>query len=120
MADEFISLMRAAAPPGAEVQVSVLARAEPALFRPDSRALSLAREVLHEVCGVEPALTRVGGSLPLLAALAQRDVPTIFSGFALADDNVHAVDESFRLESLALGERAAHALFARLAELKNP
>jgi hypothetical protein len=36
----------------------------------------------------------------------------------LAGDGVHAVDESFRLESLALCEAAGRALYEKLAGLR--
>ena len=39
------------------------------------------------------------------------------SGFVLPDDAMHAPNESYRIESLRLGERAAHELYAALARL---
>ena len=53
----------------------------------------------------------------MLKGFYDRSIPTILSGFALAEDGIHAVDESFRLESLALCEVAAYELFERLARL---
>ncbi len=41
----------------------------------------------------------------------------MLSGFALDADGIHGPDESYRLESLALGERAARELYAALATL---
>jgi acetylornithine deacetylase/succinyl-diaminopimelate desuccinylase-like protein len=90
---------------------------EPAVFDPATPALKLAAEALEKVCGHQTALTRVGGSLPVLAAFADKQIPAIVSGFALAGDGIHGPDESFRLASLGLGEAAAHELYARLAEL---
>jgi acetylornithine deacetylase/succinyl-diaminopimelate desuccinylase-like protein len=87
------------------------------LFDPASPALVRAAEVLGHVCGVPPALRRSGGSIPVLAAFAARGIPTIVSGFALDTDRIHAPDESFRLESLRLGEQAAHELYESLADL---
>jgi acetylornithine deacetylase/succinyl-diaminopimelate desuccinylase-like protein len=113
----FTELMRAAAPPGAEVDVAVLSTGEPALFDPQLPPLKLAAAALESACGRAPALTRVGGSLPVLAAFAEKGIPVILSGFALPEDAVHAPDESFRLESLRLGELSARALYEKLAEL---
>ena len=42
----------------------------------------------------------------------------MLSGFALDADGIHGPDESYRLESLALGERAARELYAALATLR--
>ena len=60
---------------------------------------------------------RIGGTLPLLAVLAERGIATIISGFVLPDDAIHAPNESYRLESLRLGEAAARELYRGLAEL---
>jgi acetylornithine deacetylase/succinyl-diaminopimelate desuccinylase-like protein len=43
----------------------------------------------------------------------------VLSGFAVAADNIHAPDESYRLEALRLGERAAKELYDRLATLRS-
>jgi hypothetical protein len=64
-----------------------------------------------------PALVRIGGTLPLLAVLAERGITSIVSGFALPDDAYHAPNESYRLESLRLGEATAGELYAALASL---
>jgi len=39
----------------------------------------------------------------------------LVGGFALPEDRIHAPDESYRIESLELGLRAARALFEELA-----
>jgi acetylornithine deacetylase/succinyl-diaminopimelate desuccinylase-like protein len=117
IAETLVTLLEEAAPGDAEVNIEVVSTAEPAVFDPDSEPLRIARSVVKDVTGVEPALTRVGGSLPVLAAFARRGIPTILSGFALAADNMHGADESFRLESLRLGEAAARGLYARLGRL---
>jgi hypothetical protein len=44
-------------------------------------------------------------------------VPTIVSGFALGADAFHAPNESYRLESLRLGELTARELYRSLAGL---
>jgi len=62
--------------------------------------------------------TRSGGTIAALAAFAARDIPTVLTGFSLAADAFHAPDESYRLESLRLGELAARELYASLATLR--
>ena len=44
-------------------------------------------------------------------------IPTIVSGFGLPDDDIHAPNESYRLESLELGSRTARELLISLADL---
>jgi acetylornithine deacetylase/succinyl-diaminopimelate desuccinylase-like protein len=109
-------ILREAAPAGAEIELEVDA-AEPAGFDPADPVLALAREAIGRTVGSLPLLVRTGGSIPILAALAQRGIPTVLSGFALDSDGIHGPDESYRLESLALGERAARELYAALATL---
>jgi hypothetical protein len=41
----------------------------------------------------------------------------IVGGFGLAEDAIHAPDESYALHSLEWGEAAARELYAALAEL---
>ena len=110
------SLLRDAAPSRAEVDISWHG-ADPAAFDPATPALRLGADALAEACGAAPALIRSGGSIPVLAAFAERGIPTILSGFTGPEDNFHAPDESFRLESLRLGEASARALYKHLAKL---
>jgi acetylornithine deacetylase/succinyl-diaminopimelate desuccinylase-like protein len=113
---ELRRLLRAAAPERAEVSIE-MDFADPALFDPAHPALRLAAGAMERACGAPPALVRLGGTLPLLAVLAERGIPAIVSGFALPDDAFHAPNESFRVESLRLGEAAARELYRTLAEL---
>jgi acetylornithine deacetylase/succinyl-diaminopimelate desuccinylase-like protein len=119
MAAVLVGLLRTAAPPGAEVMIETPAVAAAAMFDPASPALVRAATVLERVCGVAPVLRRSGGSIPVLATFAERGIPSIVSGFALDTDRIHAPDESFRLESLRLGELAAYELYAALADLRQ-
>ena len=63
------------------------------------------------------ALCRSGGTLPILAAFAERGIPAIVSGFSLPDDALHAPNESYRLVALEQGAAAARALYEELAAL---
>jgi acetylornithine deacetylase/succinyl-diaminopimelate desuccinylase-like protein len=116
IAAEAERLLRAAVPEGAELSVR-LDLAEPALFDASEPALQLAAEAFERACGTRPAFVRLGGTLPLLAVLAEQSVPTIVSGFALGADAFHAPNESYRLESLRLGELTARELYHALAGL---
>jgi acetylornithine deacetylase/succinyl-diaminopimelate desuccinylase-like protein len=109
-------LLRDAAPADADVTMA-LQNADPSLFEPDLPALVLGAQAIERATGAAPALIRSGGSIPVVAEFAARKIPTIVSGFGLPDDAFHAPDESFRLESLELGERTARELLTALAEL---
>src|SRR3954454_18468644 len=110
-------LLRGALPEGAALAFSA-DRAEPSAFDPEHPALQAARRALERATGREPKLVRTGGTLPVLAAFAQRGIPAIVSGFSLPDDALHAPDESYRLVALEQGARAARALYEELAGLR--
>jgi acetylornithine deacetylase/succinyl-diaminopimelate desuccinylase-like protein len=113
---ELERLMRAAAPPHAQVSIDTEC-ADPASFDTSAPPLQLGAEAIGRACGTTAAFVRLGGTLPLLAVLAERGIASIVSGFALLADAFHAPNESYRLESLRLGEAAAHELYSALAEL---
>ena len=113
---ELERLLREAAHPAAEVSIET-ELADPAFFDTSHPALQLGAQAIGRACGRPAAFVRLGGTLPLLAVLAERGMATIVSGFALPADAFHAPNESYRLESLRLGEAAARELYAALAEL---
>ena len=106
IAAEAERLLRAALPEARELSVH-FDLADPALFDPNDPVLQLAAGAFERACGTPPAFVRIGGTLPLLSVLAEQGVPTIVSGFALGADAFHAPNESYRLESLRLGELTA-------------
>ena len=109
-------LMRERLPDGAELEMTWQV-ASPALFDVHLPAIRLAAEAIERATGTAPVLERSGGSIPVVAELAAKRIPTIVSGFALAGDGIHAPNESYRLESLALGEKAGREILLALAGL---
>jgi acetylornithine deacetylase/succinyl-diaminopimelate desuccinylase-like protein len=118
IAAEMERLMREAAPEGADVEVKLLGSAPAALVRPDDPAIKLGQEAFEKVVGRRPLLLRVGGSLPVMAALEEKGVPTILTGFDLPEGNIHSPNERFRLEHIPLGVEAAQELYVSLANLR--
>ena len=106
-----------AVPDGAEVDFKAHGE-EGAVFDPSHPAMKLAMEAIAKSCGKEAALIRSGGSIAALAGFARRSIPAVLTGFTLTEDALHAPNESYRLESLELGERAAGAIYERLASLR--
>jgi acetylornithine deacetylase/succinyl-diaminopimelate desuccinylase-like protein len=110
-------LLRDAAPAGAEVEITGTA-SDAAQFDPDSPPLKLARDAFERATGIAPALVRSGGTIPILAAFAERGIQTIVSGFALPEDQIHAPNESYRLESIELNEKTSYELLKALGKLR--
>ncbi len=117
IAAEFERLLRAAAPPGAELTVELTSSAAPGVVAPDERAVQLGLGAFERVLGTRPALIRSGGTLPIVAALANREIPTILTGFSLPDAHIHAPNERLLAEYVSLGIAAASALFEDFASL---
>jgi acetylornithine deacetylase/succinyl-diaminopimelate desuccinylase-like protein len=110
-------LLRDAAPPGAELELELRNAAPAGVVAPDSRAVQLGLDAFERALGVRPLLIRTGGTLPIVAALADRGIPTIITGFSLPDANIHAPNERLLAEYIPLGIDAARALFEALGRL---
>ena len=112
------ALIQDAAPPGASVELELLAGSDAAHVSPDSPAIQLGVKAFQRAVGVAPRLVRTGGSLPLASALGRRGVPAVITGFDLPVGNIHAPDERFLLENIELGLGAARELFVAYAGLR--
>jgi acetylornithine deacetylase/succinyl-diaminopimelate desuccinylase-like protein len=117
IAPEVDRLLREAAPDGAELEITRLSSARPGLVDPKSPAVQLGLEAFERVLGTRPLLVRSGGTLPIVPALADKGVPTILTGFALPDSNIHSPNENLLAEYVPLGVRAAAELYKSFAKL---
>lgn len=117
IAAAFERMLRDAAPPGATLEIELLSSGPAGVVPPDADAVRLGQDAFERVLGVRPALVRTGGSLPIVAAFADRGIPAIISGFSLPDANIHAPNENMPAEHIPLGIATARALFEELAGL---
>ncbi len=117
IAPVFDRLIREAAPEGADVQLERWSSARPGLIPPDAPAIQLALDAFERVVGKRPLLVRVGGTLPIVPALADKGIPTILTGFDLPEGNIHAPNERLLVEHIPLAVTAARELFRELAKL---
>lgn len=111
----FERLLREAAPAGATVEVERWSSAPPGLIPADHPVLKKGQDAFEHVLGVRPLLIRTGGAIPLVSALAARGVPTILSGFALNDSNIHSPNERLPAAYLRTGIQTVCEIFRRLA-----
>ena len=86
-------------------------------IRPDHPALDVQRAVLREVIGVEPFVSRAGGSVPILETL-QRElgVDVVTLGFGLPGRRNHAPNENYHVSQFAVAHRVYASFLAALAE----
>ena len=90
--------------------------AEPYAMPRNHNGGEVTREVLSEVYGAAPYVTRLGGSIPVVSIfLAELGVHTTMFGFSIDDENLHAPNEFFRLRNFERGQHAYCRLLERLA-----
>jgi len=111
IAPEVERLLREATPEGAELTVDHWASSEPGLVDQSSKEIQLALDAFERALGVRPLLIRSGGTLPIVPALAEKGIPTILTGFALPDSNIHSPNEKMEVEYFPKGIAAAEELF---------
>ena len=117
IAPEVERLLREAAPDGAELEVEVWSSSPPGLVPPDSDAVQLGLDAFERTLGTRPALIRSGGTLPIVPALAGKGIPTVITGFALPDSQIHSPNERLVADYVPLGTRAARELYRAFANL---
>jgi acetylornithine deacetylase/succinyl-diaminopimelate desuccinylase-like protein len=117
IAPVFERLIHNAAPEGADLELERWSSAPPGLIPPDAPAIQLALDAFERVVGKRPLLVRVGGTLPIVPALADKGIPTVLTGFDLPEGNIHAPNERLLVEHIPLAVEAARELYRTLAQL---
>ena len=117
IAPVFERLLREAAPEGTDVEVERWASAAPGLIQSDTPAIRLAQDAFERIVGARPLLVRVGGSLPIVPALAEKGIPTVITGFDLPEGNIHSPNERLRVDHIPLAVEAGKELFRAFAAL---
>jgi acetylornithine deacetylase/succinyl-diaminopimelate desuccinylase-like protein len=113
----FERLLRASAPDGADVEVTRWSSAPAGLIPPDAPAIQLGLDAFERVIGTRPLLIRVGGTLPIVPALADKGIPTVLTGFDLPEGNIHSPNERLLVDHITLAVDAARELFRAFGEL---
>ena len=114
---ELERLLREAAPGGAELEIERWASSPPGLVSPDAKAVRIGLDAFERALGTRPLLIRSGGTLPIVPALAEKGIPTIVTGFAVPDSNIHSPNERLLVEYVPLAARAATELYLSFASL---
>jgi len=115
--DAMTRLLLEAAPTGTEVDVKLHSSSPAGLVPADAQVIKIGLDAFEHVLGVRPLLNRTGGAIPLVSALARQGVPTLLTGFALNESNVHSPNERLVARYLPLGVETTCELFRRLAAL---
>ena len=112
----FEAFLEERAPAGATIILRRKSASAGCAYDPAEPAIQTARRVLAETLDHDCALVRTGGAIPLVTALHGRGVPTVLSGVALPEDNIHAPNERLLLANYEAGVRAGRALYGALGE----
>ena len=111
-------LIHEATPAGAELELQQESSTPPGLVSATSRAVQLAAEPFERVFGRRPLFVRVGGTLPIFPALADRGIPAILTGIGLPESNIHSPNERLLLDYVPRGIEVARELYAAFADLR--
>jgi acetylornithine deacetylase/succinyl-diaminopimelate desuccinylase-like protein len=85
-------------------ELNELAHGKPFICDPSSEYHRAFAKAQKEVWGKEPVLARIGGSVPVARDLQDLlGIPSILTGFALPDDQIHSPNESQDIESFHRG-----------------
>jgi acetylornithine deacetylase/succinyl-diaminopimelate desuccinylase-like protein len=117
IAPEVERLLSEAAPAAAKVELTLNNYSAPGLVDPLSPAVQLGLEAFERALGTRPLLVRSGGTLPVVAALAEKGIPTVLTGISLPESNIHSPNERILVEYVPLGIAAARELFTAWAKL---
>ena len=105
-------------PAGVTSEVKCTHAARAVELNANSPEMVAARSAMAEVFGVEPAMIRAGGSLPIteqFQRLLGHDA--VLVGFGLPDDNLHAPNEKLALEQLYRGAQASAVFLGKLGDI---
>lgn len=91
-------------PAGVTVETTLFDQAQPFVTPFDHPAILAANRALQKAYGTEPAVIRMGGSIPVVETFSQLlKLPVVMLGFGLPDENLHAPNEHFNLENFDKG-----------------
>jgi acetylornithine deacetylase/succinyl-diaminopimelate desuccinylase-like protein len=104
----FERAVQALCPPGIVVTVHNLHGGDAVLLPLESPWMHAASSALRTVFDRDPVYVREGGSVPIGALFGSvLHAPTVFMGFGLPDDNLHAPNEKFYLPHFELAIQSA-------------
>jgi acetylornithine deacetylase/succinyl-diaminopimelate desuccinylase-like protein len=112
--------LQARCPEGVKLTFSENGGGSPASSLEAGHPLLVAAEtVIERTTGRRPVLTRLGGTVPILAIFKEMlGLDALVFGFAKPDEDVHAPNEFFHLSSIPEGLKGWTLLLAELAKFK--
>lgn len=116
--EQIKSYIEAIAPPTVKVTVRLVTTGKAALFPFDIPEMQAASRAYEQGWGATPLFTRGGGSIPVVAEIADlMGIPVVLMGFGLDDDGLHSPNERFSIEMFHRGIETAIVYLDELAQL---
>ncbi|HYO88563.1 MAG TPA: dipeptidase [Candidatus Limnocylindrales bacterium] len=107
-------------PPTVTVEVRLLTTGKAALFPFDIPEMQAASRAYEAAWGATPVFTRGGGSIPIVAEIADlMKIPVVLMGYGLDDDGLHSPNERFSIEMFERGIETAIVYLEELAQLTS-
>lgn len=104
-------------PAGVRMEFSTAHGGQPSMADSTSPIMSSAKRAIESAFGKAPVLIREGGSIPVVASLAQLlGVDTLLLGWGQNSDNLHSPNEHFALDGFHNGTLASAYLWNELAK----
>ncbi|WP_374687291.1 dipeptidase [Promineifilum sp.] len=108
------------APPTVKAEVRLLTTGKAALFPFDIPEMQAAARAYERGWGATPIFTRGGGSIPVVAEIADlMGIPVVMMGYGLDDDGLHSPNERFSVEMFHRGIETAIVYLEELAKLRS-
>jgi acetylornithine deacetylase/succinyl-diaminopimelate desuccinylase-like protein len=103
-------------PPTVKVEVRLLTTGRPALIPFDLPEMQAASRAYEKGWGHTPVFTRGGGSIPVVADIADlMQIPVVMMGYGLDSDGLHAPNEHYSIEMFQRGIETAIVYLDELA-----
>ncbi|MVO99334.1 dipeptidase [Paenibacillus lutrae] len=103
-------------PPGVKATVARILQGNPFLTPSDHPIMVAASHALKLAYGEQTALTRGGGSIPIVDVFERLlKTPVVMMGFGLPDENLHAPNEHFDLDNFDKGLQTVTLFWDELA-----
>jgi acetylornithine deacetylase/succinyl-diaminopimelate desuccinylase-like protein len=107
-----------ATPPTVKVEVRLLTTGKPALIPFDLPEMQAASRAYERGWGYAPVFTRGGGSIPIVAELADLlKIPVVMMGYGLDTDGLHSPNEHYSIGMFHRGIETAIVYLDELAQL---
>lgn len=116
IAEQVTGYIRQIAPPTVDIEVYSLIGCQAAVAPFQGPEVEAAHKALSETWGVEAVISRMGGTLPVVAEFQKHlGTPFVLVPFGL-DDNRHSPNEHYRLDYLQRGIESAIRYYYHLAK----